>query len=420
MTRQEWRTMLRGQAVKMNGLEAGPAMGSAQLYFATYGNSDARGLPWNFDSLHHHHYQPHCSKCFAQVGLKPCPVCHCVMFCADCESTYTEEHTPVKCELHCVRLAAVVMAYQFGSYLKSATSSRSAERANRGDLLPPDWASFFRAKMGEYLPHVPRELLAMPAVAGQLTDTMSGIFTVIHTLQKVYAAEDARASRSGSSPAPPSSRSRIVLHVLGAEVNDQLGATAFEEVLHFFPECTSLDVVMCGPGLRTGPPFHTSDQAISKHLCKGCKKKCSVRCTIVQTTYHEAIMSEAIPSSLRRPTIAIAMNSGLHERESGLLHSWEPTIKFLYENNVPTIFTSYTKDEVEADQEQIFSVVRDSDLAIAATMGLTIDEKDLEKGVFMVPGTLNPFRSLLPMPDTFEDNEFFFNNMFYLVLYKSP
>ena len=406
--RKTWIGQLRTQALIMNALEA-PAGMLSSLFQLTYGNADpALGLPWSFGTLHHHHYQPHCLVCFKQVELTPCPVCHCVAFCDDCNGKYRKTHTPEKCELHCVRLAAVIMAFENGNYLKTASKSRCAEK------LPPNWSSYFRLKIADY--DLPKELLALPAVAAQLTDGMSGIFTIIHTLQKVYAAEDARQSAASRPP----DRSRVVLHVIDASVNDMIGTIAFEEVLHFFPECLNLTVVLCGTelGALTGDANGSSND-VSMHLCKGCKKRgCSLDRRTVKTSYHDAIVTGAIPTPSHMPTIAIAMNSGLHEKASGLLDLWEPTIKFLYESNAPTIYTAYTEDEIKADQEQIFSVVKKSDTAIAAAMGFTIDEKDLEKGVFMVPGTKNPYRSLLPMIDTFQDDEFFYNNQFYLVVYS--
>ena len=81
-----------------------------------------------------------------------------------------------------------------------------------------------------------------------------------------------------------------------------LGGQAHEEILHFFPKCKNLKVVIIGPNLQT----ESSESRFSSfHLCKGCKKKkCVLEVQMHKMFYHDALAT----GKITKPTIAICLN----------------------------------------------------------------------------------------------------------------
>lgn len=357
-------------------------------------------------------YQPHCQTCFAQDNLTVCETCGCVARCNkdSCISVFHTTHSKQSCESHCVRLAAYVMAKQQGNYLKVASQSRNAVAHDSSSALPPvsipptslpsSWASYWTAKVSDY--EVPEALLRIPPVMAMLTDSMSYIFTAMHCLQQLHIHQ---LSARTPDPVPATPPSTLCIHFIGSEVLDVFGAQAgvFEEILHWFPSVTSLELVLVGPDLQADREGER--RLISQGLCTPCASRhCTVHLTCLRALYHEAALSADHP-----PHIAMLCNSGLHESSAqpsgpgSLAESWAPTLEMLHAQRVPIAATSYTREESEEDFQQVAAVLQSDGTYVGG------------EGVVVQPSR-NPFRGLLPMPDTLADNQFFYNNNYYFVL----
>jgi len=74
--------------------------------------------------------------------------------------------------------------------------------------------------------------------------------------------------------------------------------------------------------------------------------------------YHE--YAQKLGTKFVKPDIAIAFNSGSSEIES-----WANTIKFLVDEKIPSAFTSYNRDEAEAEA----SIIRRAGANLVSSLG---------------------------------------------------
>ena len=408
--------------------------------------------------------QPHCQTCFAQENLTVCETCGCVARCDKpvCQEAFKHTHSAMSCECHCIRLAAYVMAKQQSNYLKVSSLSRNtiqettdltASSSSSGmttlTRLPSSWGAYWTEKITDY--EVPEMLLRLPPVMAMLTDSMSYVFTAMHCLQQLHVHRAKHAS--SSSAASTASSSTLCIHFIGADVLDVFGAQAgvFEEILHWFPHVTQLELVLIGPDLqadREGERRLVSGSNEASALCNGCvAKHCSIYLTCIRALYHEAVEQHKL-STEYMPTIAVLCNSGLHEGTSSsspgsLANTWAPTLEMLYDQRIPIVATSYTWEEARDDVTQLAAVLG---LELETISGSEVNgELEKEKGgdegglarmkvkvtwgegegesegrgaggELVIPPSRNPFRGLLPMPDTLCDNKFFYNNNYYFML----
>jgi hypothetical protein len=357
-------------------------------------------------------YQPHCQTCYVQENIKVCEKCGCVARCSspDCVESFHETHTAQSCESHCIRLAAYVMAKQQGNYLKISSQSRNTITSNSESTslvcpLPSSWGSYWAKKIGDY--EVPEALLRLPPVLAMLTDSMSSIFTAIHSLQQLHSYQV-----KNNLPTTILDSSTLCIHFIGTDILDAFGAQAgvFEEFLHWFPHVTQVELVLIGPDMQAD--IVGDRRLINDQMCSPCSAKgCNVYLTCIRSLYHEAVEQGKLSLNIM-PTIAVLCNSGLHEQCSttpvGYASMWAPTLELLYDNGTPIVATSYTAEEVNDDWEQLTTVLKNSCSKESLTERL------------VVPPSRNPFRGLLPMPDTLSDNEFFFNNNHYFVVAGQP
>ena len=347
--------------------------------------------------------QIHCQSCFSQVNLTICSTCGCVAHCnnSNCKKVFNELHSPESCECHCIRLAAYVMAKQQGNYLKVASRLRNPSNGNDGALftpLPSTWGKYWSAKITDY--EVPEALLRLPPVLAMLTDSMSYIFTAMHCLQQLHNCRLVREN-------VPSDASTLCIHFIGADVLDIAGGQAgiFEEILHWFPNIRQLEVVLVGPDMQS----HGIGQRrlINDGMCSACSaKRCNVYITCISEMYHVAVNNNQLLAH-HMPDVAMLCNSGLHEMvstEGSLANMWAPTLQLLHGHKIPIAATSYTRQECEDDFKQL-----------ATVLDGTCDLEALKEHL-VIPPSRNPFRGLLPMPDAFCDNEFFYNNNYYFVV----
>jgi hypothetical protein len=366
-------------------------------------------------------YQPHCQTCFVQDNLTVCEKCSCVARCnkPSCTEVFHTTHTEESCESHCIRLAAYVMAKQQSNYLKVASQSRNTLETSSSSVssspspsstqvsrLPGSWGGYWTEKLSDY--EVPEMLLRLPPVMAMLTDSMSYIFTAMHCLQQL-------STHSSKTTTTPSST--LCIHFIGADVLDVFGAQAgvFEEILHWFPAVTHLELVLIGPDMQADREGER--RLINDGMCDSCSAQhCNIYLTCLKGLYHEAVEQGKLSTEFS-PTIAMLCNSGLHEHSHGnnkssLANMWAPTLSMLYDQKVPIAATSYTQEESRDDFAEMSSVL----LATTSTGSSSQVSAEGLRGQLMIPPSRNPFRGLLPMPDTLSDNKFFYNNNYYFML----
>ncbi|KAE9396397.1 hypothetical protein BT96DRAFT_1021389 [Gymnopus androsaceus JB14] len=120
----------------------------------------------------------------------------------------------------------------------------------------------------------------------------------------------------------------LTIHILGASSDKEvLYGMVFEEILHRLPKVKTLQLLLCGPDLKK--IIDNSGQAVNMDTCP---------------KYHEYAQKQG--SGYIKPDLAIAFNSGAFQLA---VESWTETIKFLVAQKIPAAFTSYNREEAEAE-----------------------------------------------------------------------
>jgi hypothetical protein len=343
-------------------------------------------------SVQHFVRRPRCYKCnLSKEKLFECKFCHGVATCGnkECREAFGMEHTPMDCERHAIIIAAFVLQWmQEGVPLKVATSKRYSKK------FPANWVNYFRKCLSD-LP-LPRQMLDHPPIAAILTNSTTAILTAIYCLKKYVPGSD--------------EMSEITVHYLGCTGSDCIGvAEIYEEFFHWFPALRTLSIAHVGPDAR---PVKKSTFDYS--YCEGCTKLgCKVHYVSEKALYHESTVAEK-----EGATLVFAQNSGLHEHITNVLslneeaHEnyadlWRPTLQLIAERCIPSVFTSYNKQEAMQDSE----ILQEIAAGVVESGGTPLVVYDSLE---------NPYRSLLPrvepihaagLPETFFYDSYWLNFM---------
>ncbi|KAJ7464249.1 hypothetical protein B0H11DRAFT_1870609 [Mycena galericulata] len=182
-----------------------------------------------------------------------------------------------------------------------------------------------------------RESLSIPA-AHPITpwirlasDTLSRAMTILYALEKLN--DDDGWTR----------RDTLTIHIIGANIKEiSLGPT-FEEILHRLPKVKTLKLLLCGPDL---PGRHLSRTiTVESACCPECKQLRRKRIhEHAPYTYHELVQKKG--SEFEKPDLCIAFNSGASQVS---MHTWPATFQVLVERRIPSLFTSYNREEAELE-----------------------------------------------------------------------
>ncbi|KAJ6626158.1 hypothetical protein B0H10DRAFT_547327 [Mycena sp. CBHHK59/15] len=146
----------------------------------------------------------------------------------------------------------------------------------------------------------------------------------------------------------------LVIHILGSFALELLGERVFEEILHRLPNVKKLQIVFCGPELRS-PDLLNLNTRITRLIaiktfgpnlcCTSCRQsRREMRTMYCAELYHHFV--EAQGSQFKTPDLAIAFNSGLSQESQ---ETWPKTFKCLVERRIATVFTAYDSEEAVGD-----------------------------------------------------------------------
>jgi len=225
-----------------------------------------------------------------------------------------------------------------------------------------------------------------------VTDSLSLPMTIVRSLHQAHG-DSLRTMR------------RIEVHVVGNELAEVfMFRERYHEMLHWLPACRELLVYFIAPQANAHDSSAMSRvyRSVPETLCSQCTAagaKMYVR--FVHGLYHDVVAAlGTLPINnaskkllLDGVSLVIACNSGIHDEAPSLLRpsyssTWQPTLQFLINTDVPCVFTSYNATEMAHD------------LALLRSMGARIT----------VEPQVNPFRGLRPFPEIGEDNKFYFTN----------
>ena len=331
--------------------------------------------------------QPRCRKCLVagcskDIELIPCPRCTGVALCRDCYSDAKDaneyekfhgsgDHGIMQCDQYIVALSCTGMVVEQGSPLCIESDSDMEEC-----FQPNDWGDYLEKKRGDFKdvpPSTPMMLMA-PVVAF-VTDGLSLPLTILFSLGQPAVL--------GKDKVP--SLTRLVVHVVGASVIEELGVSKFLELTRLLPALEYLRIVSIGPDIEElvvdfppeGRPLNFVDPTGS-HIREGCDARIQRR----RGYYHDVAkdLDEA-------PTLIVAAHAGIHD--AIYTESWRPTIEQIASREVPFVVTGYNEKEVQADRHCLEG------------FGSKI----------VVGPAANPFRGLRPFLDPMRDpSDFIFSN----------
>ncbi|KAJ6566300.1 hypothetical protein B0H19DRAFT_1137355 [Mycena capillaripes] len=131
----------------------------------------------------------------------------------------------------------------------------------------------------------------------------------------------------------------LTIHIIGATDKEVSLGKVFEEILHRLPEVKTLKLVLCGPhmpGRRSASDFE---------ICVECTKLGRQRIhEHADCFYHDFVRSKG--SEFQKPDLCIAFNSGASQSS---METWPATFQVLVAREIPSLFTSYNREEAEAD-----------------------------------------------------------------------
>ncbi|KAJ7484126.1 hypothetical protein FB451DRAFT_1231594 [Mycena latifolia] len=163
------------------------------------------------------------------------------------------------------------------------------------------------------------------------SESLSRAMTILYGLEKMN--DDAGWTRKHT----------LTIHIIGATTPEATPGKVFEEILHRLPEVNTLKLVFCGqamPGSRN---------AFECEICAECKRLGRKHIHEYSAcTYHEFVQTRG--SKFKKPDLCIAFNSGAHQVE---MYPWPATLRLLVGRKIPALFTSYNREEAEADAAQL-------------------------------------------------------------------
>ena len=168
------------------------------------------------------------------------------------------------------------------------------------------------------------------------------------------------------------SRTKLTIHVLGADHQELQRARMTEELYHLLPNLNSLVIGYVGPDV--GQDHGNTRKILEFDCCPTCQSmdRSPRQAFLANDLYHDFVKSKLFAKY--PPDLIITYQSG-HAQVS----SWQPTLHTILDLGVPAVFTTYNEQEA-LDEERSFD-----------EMGAHFSRRPAE----------NPWRGVLPMFDLF-------------------
>ncbi|KAJ7714781.1 hypothetical protein B0H14DRAFT_3014907 [Mycena olivaceomarginata] len=271
--------------------------------------------------------------------LIPCPECNLTFCCspAHWDAARPLHHGP--CEEALDGLSQCTMNRQIHALLKTRTLMMSEHdfparfiwyprrvKSAWTSLSSSSWEAEFNDEMRKYAgKHTVHSLF--PAIM-EASDNLSMAMTVLYGLEMLN--DDDGWTR----------KHMLRVHVIGASAMEA-NSVIFEEILHHLPQVKILKLVLCGPDMPVG----ALSQTVTLKTCSECTQLGRQHIQEhVADKYHIFVQDQG--SKFQKPDLCIAFNSGASVVST---HTWLPTLKLLVEGKIPTVFTSFNREEAEGE-----------------------------------------------------------------------
>ncbi|RIB05735.1 hypothetical protein C2G38_2218839 [Gigaspora rosea] len=309
--------------------------------------------------------QPKCHVCFrtsrdleSRSALIPCPNCH-VVFC--CSNEHWEQHQSKHkslCQTYQIMVQCEKIRYQGTS--ETLWAPEEWDESYIYPPLPKDWNSYLKWRKAP-------QFNQLDAICRVITNTLSVPLTILSALERFYSRNQLRSFDD------------LVVHLIGAGKYEVLALMSFEEIMHILPNIKTLQLILIGIEL----PSKTI--GVSLQCCPRCTKANRKRIySLHSTSYDEYSVSDDFIT----PQIVVGFNIDLNEE------TWNSSIEFLIEKELPCIFTSYSKEEANQNVKML---------------------KDLGAKI-IVGAKENKWGSTMPLVEPQETDKFYYNNYYRTLL----
>lgn len=228
------------------------------------------------------------------------------------------------------------------------------------------------------------ELRGMPTFSppfmALVTDALSFPLTLVHALGQCLTPPSAACSPTAILLKEALAGGVLRIHLMGAEWDSEgTGEDKWMEILHLLPDIKALELVLVGPSLPD--ECHEASSEMCAMLADE-KEGRPYTLTFWKGNY-EVYMQNP---DYTPPHLAVAFHSGLAD----LREEWRPAITPLINRGIPLLLTHYHKLEADFDYRTLKCHFK------AHIVGDNF--------------SLNPYQSLLPIPDVFEGRVYYCNH----------
>lgn len=186
------------------------------------------------------------------------------------------------------------------------------------------------------------------------------------------------------------SRTKLTIHVVGADFQDICRARMMEEFYHLLPKLRSLVVGYVGPDV--GSILGDTTKLLDFECCSECQRvgRSPRQAFRANARYHDFTKSNLFAKY--PPELIVALHSGHAKSE---IKRWRPTLQCILNLAVPAVFTTYNQKDA-LDEERVLN-----------TIGARFSRRPAE----------NPWRGVLPKFDSFMDryDVYYVNYYWYII-----
>ena len=307
--------------------------------------------------------QAHCMICYTTEHLKhTCKNCHGVAVCKTCYATQGLKavvHNAKDCSNW--KLFTCVVGFRSTHEVRAYGDSKNSHSEL---FVPSDWLDYFNHQSNSLTNH------RMAPLVCALSDDLSTPLTLLLGLREAYKEL--------------SSMTTLVIHLVGANVEETRFLTRYLEIPHCLPRLKQLKIIMIGPNM----PTDVCDTNIILTT-----ERCCVSIDTVSSSY-ETYTSQQGSIHI---DFVMAQHSGCEDQSFSTC--WEPAIKALCAKQIPCLFTGYAMQE-SIDGVQLFETKFQSIAKITQ------------------PATLNKFAGLTPYPDAAGAGFYYINSAYFSFIGK--
>jgi splicing suppressor protein 51 len=292
-------------------------------------------------------YEPYCYHCYRRelqledgVKLNACQSCLLTTFCPSCRQTHPSAE--------CATLQDVAADDRIVVDLYRRTGKSSTiyfAKYPRKQHFPlssiTDWYDYytrlsdmggFKSKMNRNLKYLGNDSKEREFVEYMRcgTNTTTIQLTLIAALETIIPNVSTRDS--------------INIHIIGAAGAEFASVPAFEELLHFLPSLTTLQLSFVG--LNVVEDLKDDTKTPNLHTLQCCTMCTRMGRSICITTWRGPYHAYVDTEFYKTPDLAAAFHSGFSVDE---LADWYPTIKHLAHAPHPTLFTAARHFEIQGE-----------------------------------------------------------------------